>query len=390
MKSLLYLLLSLFITGLTACSGSHAHRSESIDQQVYTLLEKGRQHEKASQIKEALVCYWDALDLLQSGRDTVLKAQTYNRLGDLLCSYGLYEKAVASHREGYNLARRLTDQTLLCETTRRLTLDYTLLNRNDTARYFLELNNRIARQNNLTKLLLPEDKGLGNLAGTLLPESRSNLYDRERLLDWEARYKQQKSELQAAQAETRKQQQLTVFLGTVLILLTLLAAVYRKKKKEQQRSLQASRISSEENRRLYEKLNYHLQQENKIKLQEEELRKREKALLSDGSTEVVNLLNRMKNTPTYQPVQNKDEWKLLKEFTEILYPGYADRLARTDGLTERDIELCYLTKLGFTTKQLAVFYGISPGSVTKAKFRLQKKLDMDECEKTGTNTGKRA
>lgn len=125
MKSLLYLLLSLFITGLTACSGSHAHRSESIDQQVYTLLEKGRQHEKASQIKEALVCYWDALDLLQSGRDTVLKAQTYNRLGDLLCSYGLYEKAVASHREGYNLARRLTDQTLLCETTRRLTLDYT-------------------------------------------------------------------------------------------------------------------------------------------------------------------------------------------------------------------------------------------------------------------------
>lgn len=224
----------------------------------------------------------------------------------------------------------------------------------------------------------------------MLPESRSNLYDRERLLDWEARYKQQKSELQAAQAETRKQQQLTVFLGTVLILLTLLAAVYRKKKKEQQRSLQASRISSEENRRLYEKLNYHLQQENKIKLQEEELRKREKALLSDGSTEVVNLLNRMKNAPTYQPVQNKDEWKLLKEFTEILYPGYADRLARTDGLTERDIELCYLTKLGFTTKQLAVFYGISPGSVTKAKFRLQKKLDMDECEKTGTNTGERA
>ena len=40
----------------------------------------------------------------------------------------------------------------------------------------------------------------------------------------------------------------------------------------------------------------------------------------------------------------------------------------------RDREICYLVRLGFTTSQLAVFYGISPGAVTKANFRIQQKL----------------
>lgn len=413
MKNLLYLLIILFITGLTACSGYHKHPSEHIKQQVYSLWEEGRRHEKEERIKDALICYWNALDLLQTEQDSILKARTYNRLGDLLFSYGLYEKAVENHREGYNLAQRLTNQTLLCETTRKLTLDYTLLNQNDTAQYFLELSNRIARENNLPALLLPDEKELKHITSSLKADSIGDLYDREQLLNWEARYKHQKAQLQAEQLTNRKLQQLSVFLGTVLILLSLLFFMYRKKKEEErkrekqllwfkrilednrskleeyqtelftnhrrieelQQSLHDNRVSSEENRSLREELNYYLQQENRMKMQEEELRKREKALLSDESAEVVALLNRMKNSPTYQPIQNKTEWELLENFTEILYPGYAGELAQARELTERDIELCYLVKLGFTTRQLAIFYGISPGSITKAKFRLQKKLD---------------
>ena len=91
----------------------------------------------------------------------------------------------------------------------------------------------------------------------------------------------------------------------------------------------------------------------------------------------VALINRMKSTPSYMPVKTDDEWNILFSFAETLYPGFNRSLQSASGLTMRDKEISCLVRLGFSTGQLAVFYGISPGSVTKAKFRIQKKLVAD-------------
>ena len=109
--------------------------------------------------------------------------------------------------------------------------------------------------------------------------------------------------------------------------------------------------------------------------QEEKLRMREERLLSDKNISAVALMNKMKSSPSYMPVKSADEWESLFSLAETLYPGFSDSLDTACGLTERDREISCLTKLGFTTGQLAVFYGISPGSITKAKFRIQKKME---------------
>ena len=90
----------------------------------------------------------------------------------------------------------------------------------------------------------------------------------------------------------------------------------------------------------------------------------------------------MKQKPTYNPIKSPKEWQILIDFINVLYDNYSQIVLNLEGLTDRDREICFLIKLGFSTGQLAIFYGISPGSVTKAKFRIRKKLDGGNINKT--------
>jgi beta-galactosidase/beta-glucuronidase/DNA-binding CsgD family transcriptional regulator len=147
--------------------------------------------------------------------------------------------------------------------------------------------------------------------------------------------------------------------------------------RELQRTLEESHASLEENRLLHEELAYYLQQEQQMREKEQSLRNREQLLLSENSLKAVELLNRMKNKPAFMPVSSEEDWQVLIDFMDILYDGYSQTIRKIKGLTGRDRELCYLMRLGFTTGQMAIFYGISPGSVTKAKFRIQKKMEAE-------------
>lgn len=415
MRTLPYLLLFLFFISLTACSQQNETPKE-LQETIHTLWQKSNRFEANTQIKEALICYWRAIDLLDCEQDTVLKAQTYNRLGDLLFRYGLYEKAVENHRESYQLAQRTTDKQLLYEATRKLTLDYTLLHQPDTATYFRELSNRLAQKHRLKEVLFPDEKNLRSETSGARTDSILNLYEKEQLLAWEARYKEEKARLQAEQDYSRKLRQGCLFCTVTSLLLLLLLITYWRKKKEEQRQeaqwrwfnhlldntrkelensqselfasrshihelqqmLKENQYSRQENKTLREELNFLLSQEETIRNKEQQLRLQEQALLSEQSLHAVTLLNRMKSRPVYQPVQNAEEWKILQDFTCLLYPDYKEQMLHAETLTERDIELACLIRLGFSTGQLAVFYGISPGSITKAKFRLQKKLGITE------------
>ena len=317
MKILPYLFFLLWTITITSCAPQESSSGKNTATQVHQLLQDGKRFEQENKVKQALICYWDALDLLGEERDTVLKANTYNQLGDLLFRYGLYEKAVENHRKGYNLAQRTEDHRLLYETTSRLSLDYTLLNQGDTARYFKELSQQIASKNNLSGLLSESTR----LTSSILAEQKDSicsLYEREQLLNWEARYKQQKAQLQAERIRNERLTHLSVGLGIILLLLTLLFITYRRKKHEEQRrqkeiqwfkslldenrkkienyqtelfnshthirelqrTLEESHASLEENRLLHEELAYYLQQEQQMREKEQSLRNREQLLLS--------------------------------------------------------------------------------------------------------------
>lgn len=356
-------------------SGGNGYTDSSCD--IAVLFDRAKVYEAEGDAENAMICYLSAIDMLKERQDTVQKVSAYTRLGDFHFRYGMYDKAVENHREGYNIARRMEDDKLLCESAARLGLDYMMLNQKDTAMYFINKYQQMSFAKGLQNIF-KDDYGLyslntkeddfSSIVNTVKADSLGSLKCREQLMSLEADFLHEKYLLRKEKAEMN----MIVNISSVVFIIGVLSALslffYRGRRKAENC---LTDIKQESIDRKY----YYENRESELCEQEKQLKWREHQLLSDTNISAVTIINRMKSAPSYMPVKTSDEWKCLFLFAETLYPGFSETLDYADGLTERDREICCLTKLGFTTGQMAVFYGISPGSVTKAKFRIQKKIE---------------
>ncbi|MCM1108409.1 MAG: hypothetical protein NC388_05055 [Clostridium sp.] len=410
MRGLFYLYLLMFTLGFVSCTESGTGEG-ALYARVDSLLTDGALCEERKDVRQALICYWEALDLLEQWPDSVQRVNACQRLGDLLFRCGLYEKAVVHHREGYDMACRMADDRLLYESMRKLALDYSLLHRADTADYFRRQSRAVAARMGLDA----EDVHEAMPASVEMDyaDSITTLHDRERILNWESKYRRQKALCLAEQQRVEALERWAGLFALLFVVSAVWFAAYRHKQKEAERKekqlrwynrlledirgelaghqtelfigrqriselqqeLANNHASVEENEKLREELRYYMRRETDISGRERVLRERETALLSADSLRAVTLLSRMKSAPVYCPVKTEEEWQALASFAEFLYPGYRGEMAAVAELTERERRLHLLMRLGFSTGQLAIFEGISPGSVTKAKFRLQKKIE---------------
>lgn len=340
------------------------------------LFDRAKAYEADGDAGNAMICYLSVIDLLKEKQDTVLKVSAYTRLGDFHFRYGMYEKAVENHREGYNIARRIEDDRLLCESAARLGMDYMMINQKDTALYFINKYRQVSLAKGLQNVfkdeyglysLNPNKDDFTSIVNTVKSDSLGNLKCREELMSLEADFMHEKSLLRKEKAEMSN----VVSTASVIFIVGMFSALsvffYRGRRKAEECLTDAIKESMD-------RKHFYDTREADLCKQEKQLKERELQLLSDTNICAVTLINRMKSSPTYMPVKTSDEWKSLFLFAETLYPGFSESLEAECDLTERDREICCLMKLGFTTGQMAVFYGISPGSMTKAKFRIQKKI----------------
>lgn len=414
MKSLFYLIWGwLLTTTLFACSGNASDTNQhQPSAQASRLYEQGQKMEQASRHKEAMQTYWDALEVLKTEKNAKLEFMIYNQLGKLWYRFGIYEKATQDHRKGYLLAKQLKDRSLESEALTRLYLEYTALGQQDTAQHFLNLYQAVLDTTPHLKHS-PAPDTLVSLARSDKAFPRLPLSEREKLLAWETTYKQQQALLQQEREKNRQQAQQITYLVFSLIVLLLLATLYWVNKRAARRrakawkwfhelldknqqlltdyqeklahstanihrlqaALEQNRHSTEASRELTDELTDYRHLEEQLKAYIETERTRRSLLLSEESTRAVLLINQMKRKPTYSPIKRESDWQALFNFAHALCDRYPEQMDRVDGLTSRDRQLCCLIALHFTTGQLAVFYGISPESMTKAKYRLQKKIE---------------
>jgi DNA-binding CsgD family transcriptional regulator len=74
-----------------------------------------------------------------------------------------------------------------------------------------------------------------------------------------------------------------------------------------------------------------------------------------------------------------ESWQHFTQTFEIAHPGFYQRLQkRFPELTENDLKLCALLRLGFDTKELAAILSITIDSAKKARVRLRKKLELSD------------
>ena len=84
------------------------------------------------------------------------------------------------------------------------------------------------------------------------------------------------------------------------------------------------------------------------------------------------LVASLRSTPRFLQLE---DFVRLSVLVDEVYPKFTDRLtAAFPNLTELDVQLCILIKLGFSISQIAVFTAVSSTSVSQQKSRMKKRI----------------
>lgn len=99
------------------------------------------------------------------------------------------------------------------------------------------------------------------------------------------------------------------------------------------------------------------------------------------SEETMQISNTNKNNLYNKRILTNSDWFAFKASFEDSYPGYIRKLNKHHGyLSEAEQRIFLFIKLGFTSKDISSVLGISVDSVKKTRYRLKKRLDLDENE----------
>lgn len=80
-------------------------------------------------------------------------------------------------------------------------------------------------------------------------------------------------------------------------------------------------------------------------------------------------------------IKNKDEWQVFEtNFREVHADFFKDLLARYPKLSNKDLKLCAYLQMNLTSKEIAPMMGISVRGVEVHRYRLRKKLDLENSE----------
>lgn len=103
----------------------------------------------------------------------------------------------------------------------------------------------------------------------------------------------------------------------------------------------------------------------------EQLSNREQTLYKE-LLELIPGLKQLRETPKFII---EEQWTDIKGWGDLLSEDFADRLSRQiPGISENDIQLCYLIKLGFSNTAIGTLIGISASAITKRKQRMKEPM----------------
>lgn len=88
------------------------------------------------------------------------------------------------------------------------------------------------------------------------------------------------------------------------------------------------------------------------------------------------LINELRKSPRFI---HPEDLAVLRQLTDEIYQNFTSRLSkRFTKLTDADLQLCILIRLGFSIPQIATFTAISPTSVSQQKSRTKKRIQQQD------------
>ena len=169
---------------------------------------------------------------------------------------------------------------------------------------------------------------------------------------------------------------MSLFIVSILFLLALIAIYYiienrkTQKKKFDEIILKKEQNCLEKDREmiyLSSKLLNNKQYFKEIKADLKGISTTDKATVKNIISDIDNLL------------ASEEDWEVLKQHFNAVYDGFYDKLLKLHPeLSETDLRHCVFIKLHMQTKEIARILLIDPRSVQTTRYRIKKKMDLDE------------
>ncbi len=379
------------------------------------LLKKGAYEDAANRFSNSLNVYEK-----RGIREGV--AEAYLQLGQCYTGENDYPKARLYLHNAGRIFKKLKSVKNLIYTDMYLGTVFLREGVYDSAEYYLQKTNRLARrlnqapeQKNTLKLLAELYRKMNNPAALDYYEQYIALRDsiegakvKMKMAELETKYETSKKEKKILKLELLEKTQrvknqrlfillivvLFIFLGTVIF-------VFFKRKHEREALMQQN-IISEKNKalalmeleqtklkaeKLEEELNHKIKQLTTHSLnmmQRSEMLQEiqsllDKAILLDEE-EKTKILVSLKGKIEHLLKSDKD-WKLFKMYFESINKSFFSRLLeRNPNLTENELRLAALIKMGLSVKETASILNVSLQSVKNARYRLKQKLNLPNGE----------
>lgn len=101
-----------------------------------------------------------------------------------------------------------------------------------------------------------------------------------------------------------------------------------------------------------------------------------KGLKTEDKKTVKNIVNQIDNV-----LEKDEDWKTLTQHFNALHNNFYDKLIeKHPSITETELRHCMFIKLHLQTKEIARIFMIDPRSVQTARYRIKKKLNLNEDE----------
>ena len=329
----------------------------------------GSIYEDTLPMDSALIYYTLALNLNKANSNEPAQLEIINNIGDVYRKTGRYKESLTYTQIARDKALKLNDQYQLSASYRDLSKTYDLMKRYDSAYHYSELGRNIFLQ------IFTEDN---NKQLALL----QTLFEIQQKDDAIERF------------ENDRQANHYIILATVLIII-LLIALAASIISRQRLKIRNEQKLNEQNQTLYEAQKSAINAELELKSKEltsntlhviqsnqflDELRAELLTMVKDDKRDQKKQLQQIVQKIN-QNINHDSHWKEFTNMFEQLHQTFFDNLKKyCDDLTANDLRLVSLIKMNLSSKDMALLFGISQDSLRVSRYRLRKKLNIEQGE----------
>src|SRR5690554_6693873 len=340
----------------------------------------GSIHEDRLRLDSALHYFEKAL---ATATDNFGRMEIINNLGDVYRKTGDYPAALHHTRQAVTLAKAMNEQYQLASAYRDLAKTFSIIGANDSAFYYSEASRKIQvniySEDNAKQLTVLQ-----------------TLFELEQKDDAIIRYERERKIHFAMSLFGVAIVLLLVFLGISVFSRQRLKINAEKQLNRQNQKLYATEKRAMEIELHNKKLKAtNLRNELELKSKEltshtlhiiqknqllQELKDKLEAVVKSGQRDQRKELKQILNLIQLDHSQDKN-WETFRIVFERVHENFFDALKRhNDSLTSSDLRLAALLKMKMHSSDMATMLGISQDSLRVARYRLRKKLHLNEGE----------